>query len=189
MPLTEPREQLGVVAVPSEAGWQLHDAQGKRALAEALRAVLADVVERVALPRRFRFLPELPVNAQGKSTQTRLLAEFDARRPLLRALRRHKGGEDLTLCIDPGLPQLEGHFEGHPILAGVVQIEWAEMFGRERFGIEGEFAGMEAVKFQRVITPRRRVTLTLDWVPGKLSFSYHSDLGQHASGRLLFATP
>jgi acyl-CoA synthetase (AMP-forming)/AMP-acid ligase II len=189
VPLTEPREQLGVVAVPSEAGWQLHDAQGKRALAEALRAVLADVVERVALPRRFRFLPELPVNAQGKSTQTRLLAEFDARRPLLRALRRHKGGEDLTLCIDPGLPQLEGHFEGHPILAGVVQIEWAEMFGRERFGIEGEFAGMEAVKFQRVITPRRRVTLTLDWVPGKLSFSYHSDLGQHASGRLLFATP
>lgn len=187
--LTEPREQLGVVAVPSETGWALFDQQGKRTLAEALRQALADVVERVALPRRFRFLPELPVNAQGKSTQARLGQEFDPRRPLLRALRRHEGGEDLTLFIDPTLPQFEGHFDGHPILAGVVQLEWAEMFGRERFAIPGEFAGMEAIKFQRVITPDRQVTLTLNWAPGKLSFSYHSDLGQHASGRLLFAAP
>ncbi|MFG6441906.1 AMP-binding protein [Roseateles sp. LKC17W] len=185
--LTEPREQLGVVAVPSDAGWALHDAQGRRALAEALRALLTDVVERVALPRRFRFLPELPVNAMAKSTQARLLTEFDPRRPALRAIQRHEGGEELTLFIDAALPQLEGHFDGHPILAGVVQLEWAQMFGRERFVIDGEFAGMEAVKFQRVITPGRLVTLSLSWTPGKLSFRYHSDLGQHASGKLLFA--
>lgn len=188
LPLAEPREQLGVVAVPSEAGWQLHDAQGKRALAEALRVCLADVVERVALPRRFRFLPELPVNAQGKSTQARLLAEFDPRRPALRAITTTGVGHDLTLFIDPTLPQFDGHFQGHPILAGVVQLGWAEMFGRERFGITGEFAGMEAIKFQRVITPDQRVTLSLAWAPGKLSFRYHSTQGQHASGRLLFTT-
>jgi acyl-CoA synthetase (AMP-forming)/AMP-acid ligase II len=186
--LTEPREQLGVVAVPSDAGWQLHDAQGKRALAESLRAVLADVVERVALPRRFRFLPELPVNTQGKSTQARLGQEFDPRRPALRSIQLTEGGQDLTLFIDPALPQFEGHFPEHPILAGVVQLEWAEMFGRERFGISGEFAGMEALKFQRVITPDRLVTLSLSWAPGKLGFRYHSDLGQHASGKLLFTT-
>ena len=189
LPLTEPREQLGVVAVPSEAGWQLHDEQGKRALAEALRACLADAVERVALPRRFRFLPELPVNAQGKSTQARLLAEFDPRRPALRRIQRHDEGQDLTLFIDPALPQFDGHFPGHPILAGVVQLEWAELFGRERFGIAGEFAGMEALKFQRVITPDRCVTLSLAWTPGKLAFRYHSTQGQHASGRLLFTVP
>lgn len=187
--LTEPREQLGVVAVPSEAGWHLHDGQGKRALAEALRAVLADVVERVALPRRFRFLPELPFNAQGKITQARLLAEFDPRRPALRAVAPTDAGQDLTLLIDPALPQFAGHFPGHPILAGVVQLEWAEMFGRERFGITGEFAGMDALKFQRVIRPQQRVTLSLTWAAGRLGFSYRSDEGQHASGRLLFTTP
>lgn len=189
LPLTEPREQLGVVAVPSDAGWDLHDEQGKRALAEALRARLADVVERVALPRRFRFLPELPVNAQGKSTQARLLAEFDPRRPALRAVEATEAGQDLTLFIDPALPQFDGHFPGHPILAGVVQLEWAELFGRERFGITGEFAGMEAIKFQRVITPSQRVTLSLAWAPGKLTFRYHSIRGPHAHGRLLFTTP
>ncbi|NCT82765.1 MAG: AMP-binding protein [Comamonadaceae bacterium] len=189
VPLTEPREQLGVVAVPSEAGWRLHDAQGRRALAEALRAGLADVVERVALPRRFRFLPELPVNAQGKSTQARLLAEFDPRRPALRAIQASDAGLDLTLLIDAALPQFDGHFPGHPILAGVVQIEWAELFGRERFGIDGEFAGMEALKFQRVIAPGQRVTLSLSWTAGKLGFRYHSEQGPHASGKLLFTAP
>lgn len=189
LPLTEPREQLGVVAVPSDAGWQLHDEQGKRGLAEALRARLADVVERVALPRRFRFLPELPVNAQGKSTQARLRAEFDSCRPALRAVETTETGQDLTLFIDPALPQFNGHFPGHPILAGVVQLEWAELFGREHFGITGEFAGMEAIKFQRVITPSQRVTLSLAWASGKLTFRYHSTRGQHASGRLLFTPP
>ncbi|MDR7332783.1 AMP-binding protein [Roseateles asaccharophilus] len=186
--MTEPREQLGVVAVPSAAGWALHDEQGKRALAEALRAGLADVLERVALPRRFRFLPGLPVNAQGKATQARLAAEFDPRRPPLRAVDATDAGHDLTLLIDPALPQFAGHFPGHPILAGVVQLEWAELFGRERFGITGEFAGMEALKFQRVITPHQRVTLSLSWAAGKLAFRYHSEQGQHASGKLLFTT-
>jgi acyl-CoA synthetase (AMP-forming)/AMP-acid ligase II len=188
LPLAEPRDQLGVVALPSEAGWRLHDEQGKRALAEALRTRLTDVVERVSLPRRFRFLPELPVNAQGKVTQARLLAEFDPRRPALRAVDATEAGQDLTLFIDPTLPQFDGHFPGHSILAGVVQLEWAELFGRERFGITGEFAGMEAIKFQRVITPSQRVTLSLAWAPGKLSFRYHSTQGPHASGRLLFTT-
>ncbi|MFG6489685.1 AMP-binding protein [Roseateles sp. BYS78W] len=186
LPMSEPREQLAVVAVPSEAGWQLHDEHGKRALAEALRGGLADVVERVVLPRRFRFLPELPVNAMAKATQARLLAEFDPRRPALRAVHRTEDGEDLTLIVTASLPQFEGHFPDHPILAGVVQLEWAQLFGRERFGFTGEFAGMEALKFQRVIVPGQRVTLSLAWASGKLTFRYHSELGQHASGRLLF---
>ncbi|MDI4635511.1 AMP-binding protein [Pelomonas sp. V22] len=187
--LTEPREQLGVVAVPSEAGWQLHDGQGRRALAEALRTRLADVVERVALPRRFRFLPELPVNAQGKATQARLLAEFDPRRPLLRAIQTTASGQDLTLFIDSALPQFEGHFPGHPILAGVVQVEWAQLFGRERFGIAGEFAGIEALKFQQVITPGQQVTLSLAWTPGRLDFRFHASGRPFSSGRIQFSTP
>lgn len=189
VPLAAPREQLGVVAVPSAAGWALHDQQCRRALAEALRQPLADVVERVALPRRWRFLPELPVNAQGKSTQARLRAEFDPRRPALRSVQRHEGGVDLLLLVDPALPQFDGHFPGHPILAGVAQIDWAQLFGREQLAVAGEFAGMEALKFQRVIAPGQQVTLSLAWAPGRLTFRYHCELGVHASGRLLFTTP
>ncbi|EYC51164.1 AMP-dependent synthetase [Hylemonella gracilis str. Niagara R] len=70
------RPRLAVVAVPSDAGWALHDGQGKRNLNETLRAALLQAVERVALPRRWRYLRELPQNAQGKTTQADLAALF-----------------------------------------------------------------------------------------------------------------
>jgi acyl-CoA synthetase (AMP-forming)/AMP-acid ligase II len=185
--LDEGRTQLGVVAVPTAEGWALHDDQGRRALAEALRAQLLDVVERVALPRRWRFVPELPRNAQGKSTQARLLAEFDPRRPAVREITRDNDHVELTLLVEPSLPQFDGHFPAHPVLPGVAQLDWAMDFGRECFDIAGEFAGMDALKFQRVVVPGTRLTLSLDWqAPGRLNFRYQSALGQHANGRLLF---
>jgi acyl-CoA synthetase (AMP-forming)/AMP-acid ligase II len=185
--LDEPRARLGVVAVPTTEGWAQHDGEGRRALTEALREQLLGVVERVALPRRWRFVPELPSNAQGKSTQARLHAQFDPLRPAVRELTRDGGGVELTLLVDPALPQFDGHFSGHPVLPGVAQLDWALMFGQEYFDVTGDFAGMEALKFQRVVRPGTRLTLLLEWQPpGRLVFRYRSALGQHASGRILF---
>jgi 3-hydroxymyristoyl/3-hydroxydecanoyl-(acyl carrier protein) dehydratase len=105
----------------------------------------------------------------------------------VREVRRTAQGHELTLLIDSSLPYFAGHFPDHPILAGVVQLEWAELFGRERFGIVSEFSGLEAIKFQRVITAKQReVTLSLAWGAGCLGFRYDSERGQHASGRLRF---
>lgn len=184
--LDEPRARIGVVAVPSDEGWALLDREGRRALAEALRAQLLGVVERPALPRRWRFLPELPRNAQGKSTQARLQAEFDPRRPPVRSLTRDGDKVELTLLVEPTLPQFEGHFPGHPVLPGVAQLDWALLFGRELFDIDGGFTGVEALKFQRVVVPGTRLTLTLEWQAGRLGFRYQSALGPHASGRVQF---
>lgn len=185
--LDEARPQIGVVAVPSAEGWALHDSAGRRALAEALRAHLLGVVDRVALPRRWRFVPELPRNAQGKSTRARLLAEFDPRRPALRHLTREGSRVQMTLLVDAALPQFSGHFPGHPVLPGVAQLDWVLLFSREWFDIAGEFTGMEALKFQRVVLPPTQLALSLDWqTPNRLTFCYRSALGQHSSGRVLF---
>jgi acyl-coenzyme A synthetase/AMP-(fatty) acid ligase len=54
--LAEPREQIAVVAVPSEDGWAILESDGKRTLTDALREVLSPIVERVVLPRRLRFV-------------------------------------------------------------------------------------------------------------------------------------
>ncbi|SEL71159.1 FabA-like domain-containing protein [Roseateles sp. YR242] len=188
--LDDPRVQLGVVAVPSAEGWALHDSAGRRALAGALRQQLLGVVERVALPRRWRFLPELPRNAQGKSTQARLLSEFDPRRPALREITREGGKVMLTLQVDAALPQFDGHFPDHPVLPGVAQLEWAVLFGHECFDITGAFSGLEALKFQRVVTPGTQLMLTLEWqAANRLTFQYQSVHGPHASGRVLFGAP
>ncbi|MBB3194236.1 AMP-binding protein [Roseateles terrae] len=185
--MNEPREQLAVVAVPTEAGWARHDAQGRRALAQTLREQLLGVVERVVLPRRWRFLPELPRNAQGKSTQAQLMNEFDPGRPAVRDIRRDGNTVTLTLLVDPALPQFDGHFAAHPVLPGVAQLDWAVLFGREHFPLGDTFDGLEAVKFQRIVEPGTQLMLTLE-SPGahRLNFQFQSALGPHASGRVLF---
>jgi len=68
------RQRLAALVVPTPIGRELLNAQGKTALNAKLRAVLATVVEMVALPRRWRYIEQMPVNAQGKITQAALHA-------------------------------------------------------------------------------------------------------------------
>jgi acyl-coenzyme A synthetase/AMP-(fatty) acid ligase len=68
------RQALAVFVVPTAAGQALLDAGGKPALNARLRAVLAEVVPPVALPRQWRYVDALPVNAQGKTSEAQLLA-------------------------------------------------------------------------------------------------------------------
>lgn len=68
------REEVGVVAVLSEEGRNRLARDGKLALNQLLRDYLLAFFERPLLPRRWRYVSDLPVNAQGKVT----LAEVQA---------------------------------------------------------------------------------------------------------------
>lgn len=106
----------------------------------------------------------------------------------------------LSLEMREDLLYFDGHFESVAILPGVVQVHWAEHYGREYFsstnnkdcnsGFDGEFSHLEAIKFQHVIRANAVVTLSLryDDKKGKLHFSYVSDGGSHSSGRLATKT-
>ena len=93
----------------------------------------------------------------------------------------------LTLFIPPSLDYFKGHFSQGPILAGVVQLDWAVNAVRKYFNVKREVKDIEVLKFQVVITPGLTIKLTVEEKPGgKYGFSYQSDKGQHASGRIVF---
>ncbi|MBV8657175.1 MAG: acyl-CoA synthetase [Burkholderiales bacterium] len=189
------RVEVGVVAVPSDTGWALHDAEGKRALNQALRALLARVVEASALPRRWRYNWALPQNATGKTTEAGLLALFDPRRPVARLLAHSADAAQLQIDIAPNMSYFDGHFAMMPVLPGVAQIEWVVLFARELFALPPRFLRMDAVKFQQLVRPDDRLTMdlrlkattTTDLPSATLTFSLTSAAGTHASGRLVFA--
>ena len=66
-------------------------------------------------------------------------------------------------------------------------VDWAVRLARDAFAVDGEFAGMEALKFQQLVRPGTDLQAQLDWRPGTLTFRFSSDAGVHASGRLHFA--
>jgi len=203
---TATREQLAAVVVLTSG----HDTQAvsaRRALSQALREHLAQAFEPAALPRRWRFVEALPINEQGKVTHQSLRQLFDEMNPTTNAATNTD-----ALATRPRQPQIslqsrddtsvsqhwyipedlfyfEGHFPGTPILAGVVQLNWAIEQGRALFPIAGEFLRLEALKFQQPIMPKTTLEVSLSWKAENrsLTFALRSASGPHASGRVVFS--
>jgi acyl-CoA synthetase (AMP-forming)/AMP-acid ligase II/3-hydroxymyristoyl/3-hydroxydecanoyl-(acyl carrier protein) dehydratase len=184
------RSSLAAVVVLSALGCERQAQEGVRAVGLALGRAIAGEADAVLRPRRWRFVTELPMNAQGKVTEAALRALFRRMRP--QAQWQHCGPDAACaqLKIDADLAVFDGHFPQYPILPGVAQVDWAVQCAREVFALNGRaFLRLEALKFQRVVRPGATITLQLNWSAehARLGFSYHSEHGAHASGRVVFA--
>lgn len=203
------RQNICAFIVLTEQGQTILQTQGKFTLNQQLRSILSKHVETIALPRRWRYLDALPVNAQGKTTQAQLLAllenveqgqdklEFEdgsnalkkqPTKPNWCLLEQEPERVLLEIIVPKDLLYFEGHFPIAPVLPGVVQVDWAIHFGRQYFALPAKFCGIQALKFQQVICAETPVYMELIHQPQKLSlqFRYFSDAGQHAGGRVLF---
>ncbi|MBQ0711638.1 MAG: acyl-CoA synthetase [Porticoccus sp.] len=193
--LPQHKYRVGAVIQLTAIGHEKLVDLGKFAVQKQISTILSANVEKVAWPRYWRFVSQLPLNAQGKITAEQLKAQFhDRDRPRFPQVVESLAGE--TACeqivdfvVPSDLLYLEGHFPGRPILPGVVQVSWAIHYGRELMGEPGNFVGLEGLKFQRVIRPRQDIQLRLQWSAqkSKLTFSYTSEEYTHSSGRIVFS--
>jgi acyl-coenzyme A synthetase/AMP-(fatty) acid ligase/3-hydroxymyristoyl/3-hydroxydecanoyl-(acyl carrier protein) dehydratase len=192
----EHRQRVAAFVVLSDEGRSQLEKFGKLAFNRILRDLLSPSVEPVALPRSWRYLDALPIDAQGKTTYAALTALLKAsdkskERPTMprqRLLHKAENRVVFELSVPSDLLYFEGHFPKIPILAGVVQIDWAIAYARQHFNVPAVFRSIHALKFQRVIQPEVPVELELIYEPQKasLNFNYRSQAGQHAGGRLQF---
>lgn len=189
------RVEVAAVVQLSAGAEVLSSSQSKRAQAQIFKNFLLQYFERPLLPRRWRYVSEFAVNTQGKIQRQALLRLFmkttDSRPQLPDELSRESlddQGWRLALHIPKDLLFFEGHFDQAAVLPGVVQVHWAQTYGRELFAIAGEFLRMEVVKFQKVIHPGEQVELALqfDTKKNKLHFCFDSKRGRHASGRIVY---
>jgi len=190
------RQRIAAFVVLSTDGWKTLQNLNKNALNKYLRDFLTDSVERIALPRIWRYLSILPVNTQGKTTHAELIALLEDEpitkqksiMPNSHLLEKNPKQAIFELIIPKDLLYFDGHFPKTPILPGVVQIHWAIAYGRQSFDLPLYFRCIQKLKFQKVILPDMKINLELFYDSEKsiLTFRLYSHSGQHASGSILF---
>lgn len=189
------RQVLGAVVQPSATGWTVLRAEGRQNLRHRLTDPLAPHLPLSVLPRRWRFVTQMPEDDRGKTSETALLALFEdpqgrKTEPVVLAQKVEGNTAALRFRLPNDLFYFEGHFDDAPILAGVVQLDWAFTFAAESFGIEGRFRRIEALKFFNVLMAGDEAVLELqlDQAAERVRFRYYDGETKYSSGRILFET-
>ncbi|MBY4676112.1 AMP-binding protein [Marinobacterium arenosum] len=189
--LQRQRVETGVVIQLTAEGWLELKRSGRKILVKRLKENLAAHFEAVVLPRRWRFVEQFPYNQQGKLPLGDLQKMFEKEAVSWPEVIDERVVDDQVKvrCVVPGnLIYFDGHFEGNPILPGIVQVHWAEYFGRHLLPVKGTFVRLEVIKFQQVVPPNTTMEITLQYDESrqKLIFKYESEKGVHSSGRICF---
>lgn len=136
---------------------------GKKALALELRRRLLPVFPRGTVPRRYRFVLELPRNAQGKiqAGMLRNILESNLVEPFVFGESRTETTWSADLVFDADAPYFKGHFPGFAVLPGVVQLGMAQHFAEMFLRRSLTLTAVKKMKFTRVVVPGERVRLLL----------------------------
>lgn len=182
------RQMLGCIVVLSvEAQQQLRD-MGKAAFIKQLKQQLQFQLESIAIPRQWRFLSQIPQNAQSKINKNYLKALFSLMlEPVILSQWQEQDSEYLNLEFPPELECFKGHFPNQPIYPGVGQISFIQKFAKDIWPDLIWCQGFEQLKFQNLIRPYTVVKLKLSRKEHKVSFEMTTEQATLASGRLLFA--
>ncbi len=186
--------RIAVAVVLSAAGEHAHAEGGRPALIALLRAQLEPFCRPTVLPRAWRFVARLPQDEQGKTTRARLEALFTGGVPTrsARVTREAVASArqfEVELEVPDDLWCLRGHFDGFPIVPGVVQLEWVIEWGTTWIGREPRLRAIEGLKFKQVLASGTRFRLALDRADEGLvlRFRLWNESAEFSCGRLLLS--
>ena len=182
------RQILACIAVLTTQAQQQLISVGKAAFVKQLKQQLQFQLEAIAIPRQWRFLSQIPQNAQSKRDKNYLKALFSVMlAPVILSQWQEQDSEYFRLEFSPELECFKGHFPTQPIYPGVGQIGFVQQCAKNIWADLVWCQGFEQLKFQNLIRPYTVVQLKLSRKQHKISFEMTADQQVLASGRLLFA--
>ena len=174
--------KIASLTVLTEKGQEFVIKNGGVELKKLLKTSLNDKFE--VVPQRWKFIDEIPRTQRGKIDTSRATELFDLNLSLPLVLSRtcEKDVAEFELRFLRSSNFFQGHFEGMPILAGVVQFFYANFFIKEAFGINCSQGQIRKVKFSNIIRPDQIIRLRLMKTGSNISFKYEDDNKVYSSG-------
>ena len=154
------------------------------ALKKSLKLYLKDFFEIV--PQKFKFIDELPKNQRGKIDREKILELFNINMSLPLIIKRDVKDDfaDFKLYFYKHCDFFKGHFDGFPILAGVVQLLFASKLVQNTFNIDCSVGQIKRIKFKNVIRPDEIINLKFEKVKDNFVFTYYNGEKIFSSGVL-----
>ncbi len=202
--------RIAAVLVLSSRGRDRLAASGRRRFAGSLFDPLLDHWDRIFLPRRWRAVPALPRDPQGKVPAAALASVLEQPMASLSegegpgapqtaspeataapgspvvAERRGPDWIERDLDVSRDLPCLDGHFPDRPVVPGVALLGWAiEALGALEAG-RFRVREVQGLKFHRFLEPGARAVLRVEIGRGgeRAAFTVRDGAEIAAEGRL-----
>jgi uncharacterized membrane protein len=190
------RQYLVAALVLNEAGRQKFRDTEKYARNRYFQEYLLRFFENVLLPKKWRYLDELPLDAQGKKKKLDIQALFTPANPhgipAEKVLKKTETAVRLELFIPAGSEYFDGHFPEFKLLSGVAQIELAARFAARYLGTGIYVRSAKRIKFSRAIRPDSRMCLELTYTAEKKALAFKmsdSHDAVYSAGTLTFGEP
>ena len=164
----------------------------------SLRRALSRWFDPATVPKRIRMPAALPREENGKLVRRRLRELFEVPSAEVTELtpETETSGSDalgnelrtFEVLVPPDLLFFQGHFPGHPVLPGVVQLDRLVLRQAARAWPDlGSARRLQQLKFRRVVSPGERLTLRLVREgPERVSFEIAAGQASCATGRFCF---
>lgn len=164
---------------------------GRKSLIEKLRQSLVTQIEKVALPRYWRLnAHSLPRDTQGKLPIAHFhhILQHQPTQPNWQLIAQSENEWQFSGSVPVDLRYFLGHFDDFPLVAGVVQVQWAMDLAKQFDWGKCPIIQMENLKYQNFIRPNDEVILTLRWDADKHKVHFTLTVNHKicASGRAVF---
>ena len=138
------------------------------------------------IPQKWAFTDEIPKTERGKVDKTSVENIFDTNItfPLILSRDFENNVCVFELCFLKNSNFFQGHFEGFPILPGVVQLFYANYFTKLAYDIDCRCGQIRKIKFKNIIFPSREVFLELKKKENSVEFKYYNQDKIFSSGIL-----
>ena len=180
---------LAAVICLNLAGIEELKSSDKLSVVQKIKRHLSVYYEKSILPKKIRFVHQIPKNPQGKILKkdiTEILAS-SVPEPIVENLKYDENtlSADFTFLKDS--LYFQGHFPNHPILPGVIQLHFVFYFLKRYFNEIADKYAIHKLKFTNLILPNKSVHFQITkTAKNEYDFSYTAEGKNYSGGKIKF---